>query len=56
MGANSQQGIALAVFFIAFTLASAGMLYGGNIVLLALGAATFLASIAMFRKARPLEG
>lgn len=55
MGANSQQGIALLVFFVAFTLASAGMLYGGNVVLLLLAAATFAASVAMFLKAKPLE-
>lgn len=55
MGANSQQGIALLVFFLAFTLASIGMLYGGSIVFLVLAAATFAASIVMFLKAKPLE-
>ena len=55
MGANSQQGIALLVFFTSFTLASAGMLYGANIVLLALAAVTFAGSVALFLKAKPLE-
>jgi hypothetical protein len=55
VGANSQQGIALLVFFIAFTLASVGMLYEGSIVFLLLAAVTFAASIGMFLKAKPLE-
>ena len=55
MGANSQQGIALLVFFVSFTLASIGMLYGGNIGVLLLAAVTFAASVAMFLKAKPLE-
>lgn len=56
MGANSQQGIALLVFFMSFTLASIGMLYGGSLVLLLLAAATFVGAIALFRAAKPLEG
>ena len=56
MGANSQQGVALLVFFVSFTLASIGMFRDGNIVFLALGAVTFAASVAMFLKAKPLEG
>ena len=55
MGANSQQGIALLVFFIAFTLASIGMFYEGSIVVLLLAAVTLAASIGMFLKAKPLE-
>jgi hypothetical protein len=55
VGANSQQGIALLVFFAAFTLASIGMLYGGNIIFLLLAAATFAGSIVLFRNAKPLE-
>ena len=55
MGANSQQGVALLVFFVSFTLASAGMLLGGNMLLLLLGVVTFGASIALFLKAKPLE-
>ena len=56
MGANSQQGIALLVFFTSFTLASIGMLNGGSIVFLGLAAVTFVASVVMFLKAKPLEG
>jgi len=48
VGANSQQGVALLVFFVSFTLASVGMLYGGNVVYLLLAAVTFAASVAMF--------
>jgi len=55
VGANSQQGVALLVFFVSFTLASIGMLYGGNIILMLLAAVTFAASVAMFLKAKPLE-
>jgi acetyl-CoA carboxylase beta subunit len=55
VGANSQQGVALLVFFVSFTLASMGMLYGANIVLLLLAAVTFAASVGMFLKAKPLE-
>jgi hypothetical protein len=55
VGANSQQGVALLVFFVSFTLASIGMLREGNIVFLLLAVVTFAASIALFLKAKPLE-
>jgi hypothetical protein len=55
VGANSQQGIALLVFFASFTLASLAMLRDGNIVLLLLAAVTFAVSIGLFLKAKPLE-
>jgi hypothetical protein len=55
VGANSQQGIALLVFFMSFTLASLGMLRDGHFVLLLLAAVTFAVSIALFLKAKPLE-
>jgi hypothetical protein len=55
VGANSQQGIALLVFFMSFALASVGMLQDGNVVLLLLAVVTFAASIALFLKAKPLE-
>jgi len=55
VGANSQQGVALLVFFMSFAVASVGMLRDGNVVLLLLAAVTFVASIALFLKARPLE-
>ena len=55
VGANSQQGVALLVFFVSFALASVGMLNDGNIIYLLLALVTFGASIAMFLKAKPLE-
>jgi hypothetical protein len=55
VGANSQQGIALLVFFTSFTLASIGMLKDANIVLLGFAVVTFAASVALFLKAKPLE-
>jgi len=55
VGANSQQGIALLVFFTSFALASVGMLKDANIVFLGLAVVTFAASIALFLKAKPLE-
>jgi hypothetical protein len=55
VGANTQQGFALLVFFIAFALGSVGMLRDGNVVLLLLAVVSFAVSIAMFLKAKPLE-
>ena len=55
MGANSQQGVALLVFFSSFTLASVGMFFEGNVIVLLLAVVTFAASVAMFLKAKPLE-
>ena len=55
VGANSQQGVALLVLFLSFTLASIGMFKDGNVIFLLLAVVTFAASIAMFRKAKPLE-
>jgi Flp pilus assembly protein protease CpaA len=55
VGANSQQGVALLVFFLSFTLASVGMMSGGSVVYLAAAAVVFAASIALFLKAKPLE-
>jgi len=55
MGANSQQGVALLVFILAFTFGSIGMFYDGNMIFLLLGIVTFVASVAMFMKAKPLE-
>ena len=54
MGANSTQGSAIAVFLIGFTLISAGI--ANSMILLELvGAAAVLASLALFRKAKPWE-
>ena len=56
MGNNSAQGVALLVLFVAFTLLSIGMFYEGSVVFLGLGLVTLAGAIAMFRKAKPLEG
>src|SRR5690349_16112771 len=54
MGANSTQGAGVAVFLTGFTLISAGV--ANSIILLELvGAAVVLASLALFRKAKPWE-
>lgn len=55
VGANSQQGVALLVFFASFAFASIGMLEDGSVILLLLAVVTFAASVAMFLKAKPLE-
>ena len=55
VGANSQQGVALLVFFASFTFGSIGMLRDGNVILLLLAVVTFAASVTMFLKAKPLE-
>jgi hypothetical protein len=56
MGNNSTQGLAVLVLLIAFALLSIGMFYGGNIVALLLAVISMAAAIAMFRKAKALEG
>ncbi len=56
MGANSQQGVALLVFLLSFTFLSIAMFYDGNVVAFLAAVVTFVASIAMFRKAKELEG
>jgi len=54
MGANSTQGAGVAVFLTGFTLISAGI--ANSMILLELvGAAVVLASLALFRKAKPWE-
>ena len=54
MGANSTQGAGVAVFLTGFTLISAGI--ANSVILLELvGAAVVLASLAVFRKAKPWE-
>jgi len=55
VGTNSQQGVALLVFFASFTFASIGMLKDGSVILLLLAVVTFAVSVAMFLKAKPLE-
>jgi hypothetical protein len=55
VGANSEQGVAVLVFLLAFTCLGWGMYLEGNILLL-LGFVVGLgASIALFLKAKPLE-
>jgi hypothetical protein len=55
MGNNSSQGWALLVFLLAFTWLSLSLFYEGNIVFFLLAIVTMVASIMMFRKAKPLE-
>jgi hypothetical protein len=56
MGANSQQGVALLVFLLSFTFLSIAMFYDGNVVAFLAAVVAFVASIALFRKAKELEG
>jgi hypothetical protein len=56
MGNNSTQGLAVLVLLIAFTLLSISLFYGGNIIAFLLAVAAMAAAIAMFRKAKALEG
>jgi len=53
---NSTQGLAVLLLLVAFTFLSISLFYGGNIVALLLAVLTMGASIAMFRKAKSLEG
>ena len=55
MGSNSTQGIAVLLLCLAFTWLSLALFYEGSIVFLLLAAATMGASIALFRKVKPLE-
>jgi hypothetical protein len=55
MGANSQQGVALLVFLLAFTCLGIALFRDGSIPFLVLFLAALVASIALFLKARPLE-
>jgi len=55
MGNNSLQGWAVLVLLLSFTLLSISLFYGGNVVALLLAVVTFVASVAMFRKAKELE-
>ena len=56
MGNNSTQGLAVLILLVAFTLLSISLFYGGNIIAFVLAVATMAAAIAMFRKAKALEG
>jgi len=56
MGNNSTQGLAVLILLIAFALLSIAMFFGGSIVALLLAAVSMAAAVAMFRKAKALEG
>ena len=56
MGANSTQGLAVLVFLVAFTLLSCALFSGGNLVYLLLFLVAAAASVALFQKAKPMEG
>lgn len=55
MGANSTQAYGVFLFFIAFTLISAGLAVYTSIVLLLLGLVLLAVSIALFVKCKPWE-
>jgi hypothetical protein len=54
MGANPTQALALVVF-LAGAATLAGAIFGGGVVLTALGLVLLGASLALFLKAKPLE-
>jgi hypothetical protein len=56
MGSNSTQGWAVLVMLIAFTALSLSMYYGGSILWLVIFVVALGFSIALFLKAKPLEG
>ena len=55
MGANPTQAQAVVLFIVAFTLISAGMAMGGNILTIALGVVLLGVSIMLFLKCKPWE-
>ena len=55
MGNNSQQGLGVLVLILAFTFLSVSLFYEGSSIFLVLALATMAGSIAIFRKAKPLE-
>jgi len=54
MGANSTQGQAILLFLVAFVFLS-WSLFSGNLLFLLLFAVGLVGSVALFRKAKPLE-
>ena len=56
MGSNSTQGWALLLLLLAFTLLSISLFQGGSLVFLLLAVLTMAGAIAVFLKAKPLEG
>ena len=56
MGSNSTQGWAVLVMLIAFTAFSLSMYYGGSVLWFVIFIVALGFSIALFLKAKPLEG
>ncbi len=54
MGANPTQAVGITAFLLGFTTLS-GALYAGSILLYIVTIALLAASVAAFRKAKPLE-
>jgi len=54
MGANSTQAVGITAFLLGFT-AFSGAMYAGSVLLYVVAAALLAASVAAFRKAKPLE-
>lgn len=55
MGANPKQALGLLVFLVGFVLISAGLVTGGNILLLIAGVVVAGAGLGILLKAKPLE-
>jgi len=55
MGANSTQGQAIVLFFLALVFVAAGLAASGNILYIVIGLAAGGASCALFLKAKPWE-
>jgi hypothetical protein len=55
MGANPKQALGLLIFLIGFVLISAGLLAGGNVVLILAGIVGAGVGLAILLKAKPLE-
>lgn len=52
MGSRSEQGVAILVFLVAFTILGAALFRGGSLVLLVVFLIGAGASVALFRKAK----
>ncbi|HLQ78167.1 MAG TPA: hypothetical protein VK210_12475 [Terriglobia bacterium] len=55
MGANSTQGLAVLLFLVSFAFLGGTLYSGGNVLFLVIFLASFVASIAVFRKCKPWE-
>jgi hypothetical protein len=56
MGSNSTQGWAVLLLLLAFTWLSISLFQGGGLVFLLLAVVTMAGAIALFLKAKPMEG